>query len=572
MSMRINHNITSMAAFRNLHSVQGGLNKNLERLSSGLRINTAADDPAGLSISQHLRAQISGLGQAIENAETSVNMLQTAEGSLAEVHSLLTTMRELAVHASNEGVNDTVILAADQDQLESAVDTINRIAADTQFAGKKLLDGSADNFVGISTNTSDIELVQNSTLSEGFHTITVSSIVAASQYIDNESLGLSDPTSVTGLAAGDHQIVVTQESVGAVFTGDDIDFTTALTLTAANNQFKFSLDGATAVTVSVTTGGYATAALLAAAVETAVDMALTTAGLSAAEITVSASSDHLVFTSADEGSAASIALSDTGLTTSMLADSNLNQGVSVGTDAIITLDNQVNYVYDIDDRTAGTVTLQDRSGNTVSFTSAVAGSGLTLGSTTLTYNPKSFTVQLDGETKRRFEEGVTGTISNGINSIDLRFGSGIAAGTNKIRVENNELNFQIGQGAGQTAQVSIASMAASQLGTTDKKLSALDLTTFAGAQEAISVIDAAISTVSAERAELGNFQTNILESTLANLRVAHENLTAAESTLRDTDMAAEMADFTKNQILQQSSISMLAQANLQPQAVLSLLG
>jgi flagellin len=115
-------------------------------------------------------------------------------------------------------------------------------------------------------------------------------------------------------------------------------------------------------------------------------------------------------------------------------------------------------------------------------------------------------------------------------------------------------------------------MAATQLGTTEKKLSSLDLTTFAGAQEAISVIDSAISQVSSERAELGNFQTNVLESTLANLQVAYENLNAADSTLRDTDMASEMAEFTKNQILQQASISMLAQANQQPQAVLSLLG
>ena len=573
MSLRINHNIASMNAFRNLTKVEHGLNKNLERLSSGLRINSAADDPAGLSISQQFRAQISGLGQAIENAETSINMLLTAEGALAEVHNLLTTMRELAVHASNEGVNDATMLAADQDQLESAIDTITRIAQETQFGAQYLLDGSSDNGIGISTNASDIELAQNSTLSEGFHTVTVSSVVDASQFIDNESLGLSDPTSVVGLDAGDHQVVVTQESAGAIVSGDDIDFTSTLTITAGvNDDFMLSLDGGSAMTVTVAAGGHTNATTLAAAIETAVNMGLTTASLSAAEIDVTATGDQLVFTTGDQGSAASISIHDTGLTTSSLADINVTQQVTVGTDAIVTLDNQVNYIYDVDERQDGSATLQDKDGNTVDFTVGNASAGLTLGSTTLTFNAKSFLVDLDGDVQGRFEVGKTGTISNGRESVDLRFGSNVAAGINKIRAEDNSLRFQIGANEGQFKEISIASMAGTQLGLTDKKLSAIDVTSFAGAQDALQVIDAAIEQVSAERAELGAFQSNVLESTLSNLRIAHENLSAAESTLRDTDMAAEMASFTKHQILQSASISMLAQANQQPQAILALLG
>ncbi|MAE69467.1 MAG: hypothetical protein CME06_03240, partial [Gemmatimonadetes bacterium] len=467
MSLRINHNIASMNAFRNLTKVEHGLNKNLERLSSGLRINSAADDPAGLSISQQFRAQISGLGQAIENAETSINMLLTAEGALAEVHNLLTTMRELAVHASNEGVNDATMLAADQDQLESAIDTITRIAQETQFGAQYLLDGSSDNGIGISTNASDIELAQNSTLSEGFHTVTVSSVVDASQFIDNESLGLSDPTSVVGLDAGDHQVVVTQESAGAIVSGDDIDFTSTLTITAGvNDDFMLSLDGGSAMTVTVAAGGHTNATTLAAAIETAVNMGLTTASLSAAEIDVTATGDQLVFTTGDQGSAASISIHDTGLTTSSLADINVTQQVTVGTDAIVTLDNQVNYIYDVDERQDGSATLQDKDGNTVDFTVGNASAGLTLGSTTLTFNAKSFLVDLDGDVQGRFEVGKTGTISNGRESVDLRFGSNVAAGINKIRAEDNSLRFQIGANEGQFKEISIASMAGTQLGLT----------------------------------------------------------------------------------------------------------
>ena len=465
------------------------------------------------------------------------------------------------------------MLAADQDQLESALGTINRIAQETQFGSQYLLDGSADNSIGISTNASDIEVAQNSTLSEGFHTITVSSVVDESQFIDNESLGLSDPASVDGLASGDHQVVVTQESVGATIAGDDIDFTNPLTIAAGtNDQFVLSLDGGADMTVTIAAAAYADADTLATAISTAVNTALSNASLSTAEITVDDSSDHLEFVTGDEGSASSISIHDTGLTNSALADINVTQQVTVGTDAIVTLDNQVNYIYDIDHMNTGTATLQDKDGNTVDFTVGIAGDGLTLGSTTLTFNAKSFLVDLDGEVQGRFEVGKTDTITNGRESIDIRFGSDVTAGINKIRAEDNSLRFQIGGNEGQYKAISIASMSATQLGLTDKKLTAVDVTNFDGAQEAIEIIDAAIEAVSSERAELGAFQTDVLESTLSNLRISHENLSAAESSLRDTDMAAEMASFTKHQILQSASISMLAQANQQPQAILSLLG
>ncbi len=143
MSLRINLNSASLTAHRTLSATDAALGKSIERLSSGFRINSAGDDPAGLVISEKLRAQISGLGQAIRNAGDAVNMVKTAEGALNEVHRLLRSMRDLAVHAANTGATDAASVAADQAQIANAIQSLNKIAAETMFGQKTLLDGSA---------------------------------------------------------------------------------------------------------------------------------------------------------------------------------------------------------------------------------------------------------------------------------------------------------------------------------------------------------------------------------------------------------------------------------------------
>ncbi|MGA0191762.1 MAG: flagellin, partial [bacterium] len=142
MTLRVNTNVAALNAHRNVQKVNADSVKNLERLSSGMRINTAADGPANLVVSEIMRSQISGLKQAVENSENGVSMVQTAEGALSEVNRLLTNMRQLAVHASNVGVNDERMVAADQSEFANSVKSINRIATNTQFGDKQLLDGS----------------------------------------------------------------------------------------------------------------------------------------------------------------------------------------------------------------------------------------------------------------------------------------------------------------------------------------------------------------------------------------------------------------------------------------------
>jgi Flagellin and related hook-associated proteins len=143
MSLRINTNMSALNALRNVERASDGFGRSIEKLASGLRINRGADDPAGLIRSEDLRAQIAGLEQAIANSQDATNLIKTAEGALDEMHNLLRSMRQLAVASGNTGTNDLTALQANQNQIQSAIDSINRISAQTQFGTKKLLDGTA---------------------------------------------------------------------------------------------------------------------------------------------------------------------------------------------------------------------------------------------------------------------------------------------------------------------------------------------------------------------------------------------------------------------------------------------
>lgn len=147
MSLRINFNAAAANAHRQLLSTDNAVNSSIEKLSSGYRINKAADDPAGLAISENLRSQISGTAQAVKNSSDAVNMIKTAEGALAEVHSLLRQMRDMAVHAASTGSNDTTAITADQTQVTATLEALDRIATNTQYGNKMLLDGTATGLV-----------------------------------------------------------------------------------------------------------------------------------------------------------------------------------------------------------------------------------------------------------------------------------------------------------------------------------------------------------------------------------------------------------------------------------------
>ncbi|MCE5323122.1 hypothetical protein LLG46_07380 [bacterium] len=485
MSMRINLNTTALTAQRMLSQTDSKLSKSIERLSSGYRINSAADDPAGLVISEKLSAQVGGLNQAIANAGDAINMVKTAEGALTEVSSLLSSMRDLAVAAANTGASDEESVAADQQQIINAINSINNIANETQFGNKNLLDGSAGVKSSITGTAVDGANLNNGGLNLSS---TDSLSIRITQAAEQATLGTKAFGSSTTAIGADGNIELT----GGNGTTVIIDYTSDMTVSDFADAINAQSDdtGVTA-TVDTTTG-------------------------------------TITFTSDEYGSNTTISIADSEgniLAGGLTSDSD--SGVDV--EAVVT-NSAGELVSDVTwDCGSGTV-LKDSNGNVIYLTTAAA----------------------------------TTDVSGGPVSYDDQFS-----------IVDNSLIFQIGAYAGQTRSISIGTCSASGLGlgasSLFTSLADIDVTTSEGAQEAIKVLDQAISDVSTLRANLGATQTNVLESSSNSLTVAEENIAASESTIKDTDMASEISNMTQLQILEQAGVSMLSQANQIPQNILKLL-
>lgn len=246
MALRINHNIAALNAHRQLQATESALAKSLEKLSSGYRINKAGDDPAGLVISERLRAQITGLSAALRNTQDAISMIQTAEGALSEMHALLNSMRGLALHAANEGANDADTIAADQAQIDSAIESLDRIANTTKYAGKYLLNGEAGAVVATIVDTTNVSSVVLGTDTDGNSTIPDAAV--ASGYL------------VYGITAAATQAAVTDtqldfDSGGQTLTGAGITINTGGSLV---------VNGVEILSDSDISGGWTASGILAA--------------------------------------------------------------------------------------------------------------------------------------------------------------------------------------------------------------------------------------------------------------------------------------------------------------------
>ncbi len=469
MSLRINLNSAALTAHRMLSGTDASLAKTIERLSSGFKINAASDDPAGLVISEKLRAQVSGLEKAISNAGDAVNMVRTAEAALNEVSSLLRTMRNLAVHAANTGANDDAALAADQAQITQAIQSLNKIAEETMFGQKKLLNGSAGIMASVTGSAiSAVDLSKASLAADT--TISVNVTQAATKATVNSKGGFANTAAAWG-AAGDMFINNVQVTWAADATVQDV-------INAINSKTS-------------STGVVATF-----------------------------DTDHIVLTQQNYGSAAQISITNGAEFNVAAAETAQVAGI----DAL--------------------AQITDATGASISDGVWNSGNGLVL----------------------RDSLGNSIVLNEAANSVSDK---GVQA-----NAKVGTLVFQVGAYAHQTREVNINSIAASYLGTTavpGENVSTLDVRTPAGAQNAISILDAAIKDISTIRAELGALQKQVLESSITSLTIAKENIAASESTIRDTDMAEEVVKLTRAQILQQAGVSMLAQANQTPQTLLSLI-
>jgi flagellin len=444
------------------------LSKTIERLSSGYRINVAADDPAGLVISEKLRAQIGGLQQAIKNAGDAVNMVKTAEAALNEVSRLLRSMRDLAVHAANTGGTDAAASGADQAQVINALASLDKIASETQFGQKKLLDGSA-----------------------GDRAIVTGTAVTAGDF-----------SFATGLSEGDViDVTITQSAARASVETD--------------NSLAGGVGSAGSFYVNGVKVDYVTADTEVTLAEK-INAVQSQSNVYAVADTV----NHTVeFYSVDYGSTKRVDL--VGLSTDLHSAANASD---VGADVRATVRTGGTDISDASWASGAGTILKDSTGNTINLTVAAA-----------------------------------------ISAPATAFNS-------QFQVAEGALMFQVGAYAGQMRELSIPSMFARDLAggvVAGKTLADLDLVN--DPQNAIRILDEAIKQTSTVRSQLGAMQTNVFESSIRSLSIANENIASSESTIRDTDMAAEMVNLTRQQILQQAGTAMLAQANSLPQTLLKLL-
>jgi flagellin len=487
MSMQINTNIASLNAQRNLSRSGDVLSTALQRLSSGLRINSARDDAAGLAISERMTSQIMGLNQAARNANDGISLAQTAEGGLSSINDTLQRIRELAVQASN-ATNSSSDRQALQNEVNQLVAELDRQSVAAEFNGMKLFDGT------FGTATFQVGANANQTISA-----TTANFRTAQYGVYRVSGQASSGATATdaNVAAGAGNRTNGETLVVNGFLGSS-------TITAVDSSVKTIVDQVNAVTPL--TGVKATGSTDVS------NMTFATPGSYAIGIKSDNASPIVVSFSLGAVSG------NDALTVAVTAVND--QSAKTGVTAMV--------------NAAGTgLTLSNSTGNTIYLTNSnvanVNAGAITVGGATL---------------------AATGAADNNV------------AITGQLTLMS-EKSFSATGTAGEA--LSAASMSSAL-----NAVSTLDVTTFANAQLALSIVDGAVSSVNGQRAKFGAMQSRF-ETTIANLQVAAENLTASRGRIRDADYASETAELTRGQILQQAGTAMLAQANQLPNSVLQLL-
>ena len=481
MPQVINTNIMSLNSQRNLNTSQEALQVSLQRLSSGLRINSAKDDAAGLAISERFTSQIRGLNQAVRNANDGISLAQTAEGALAESGNILQRVRELAVQSANatNSASDRQALQAEVGQL---VQELDRIAKNTEFNGQKLLDGTFGTAVfqvGANANQTIQTTTNNFRTNQfGNHRIEGMETTAAStnRYAQGDSITVAGNL-------GTRTIAIDPEA-SAKAVAEKVDSKSNETGVSAFAQteigMKFSASGAYTVEVQSDNNDFQSISFTLVGTEGS-------DGLSAA---VTAFND---------------VASKTGVTARVSGDGK-------------------------------SVMLSNSSGNNITMRD--------------TANPSAGDITIGGNGQN------PGTVLAANGAVDQA-------------VIVGKVTFDSDKSFGVSALAGVTTMNAQEASEVNA-VQDMDISTVDGANVALAIVDSALNTVNAQRAKFGAVQSRF-GSTIANLSTNVENLTAARSRIRDADFAMETAELTRAQILQQAGVAMLAQANVAPQNVLSLL-
>ncbi|WP_067620125.1 flagellin N-terminal helical domain-containing protein [Alicyclobacillus acidiphilus] len=572
----IGHNLGAMSALSALNANSNALNSALQQLSTGKKINSAADDASGYAISQKMQAQISGLNQASQNAQDGISMIQTASGALDQTTSILQQMRQLAVQASNSTTtqSDRQDLQTEFNQL---ADQINNIANTTQYNTKNLLDGSLSG--------QDASGTTNAT-------------------VFSSALGAPTSASIPGatLATG---------AFSALASG-----TNTISVDGANISFNVNASDYQAFDNGTTVNVDGVANQLQKDINSGIDQYNQANGTSISHVSVTNNGGKIEITSGTTGDTSTLSFTadtagndmwnaikgTTGGTTPTDYSSTGSEGVLnvVGAAELNTLTTSSQLTATIDGHAIN-----------VKLTATGAGgytSGTTDMSTVATHLQTDLNNAIDSYNQNVPSAEQVAHVSVAVKDGELEVTSGTSGQSGSVSFDDSSasqllglanqsssgqsggLTFQIGANSGQTMTLNIGNMSAQALGITgtagatgysatnnvnngidnDNTQAALDITSTSNADSAINTIDTAIQTVTTEQANLGAVQ-NRLTSTISNLSSTSQNLTTADSGITDTDMASEMAAYTQDSVLQQAAVSMLAQANQQPQLVLKLL-
>ncbi|QXL84218.1 flagellin [Comamonas sp. NLF-1-9] len=504
MAATINTNVASLTAQRNLGLSQSSLNTSIQRLSSGLRINSAKDDAAGMAISERFTSQIRGLNQAARNANDGISLAQTAEGAMKAAGDMLQRIRELAVQSANAS-NSASDRQALQQEVNQLVSELDRVAQTTEFNGQKLLDGA------FGTQQFQVGANANQT------------IVAATANLRTSVYGNNQ---VSGVAAGG----TTAQATIATATAYGSNGVAAGTI---------AINGALgSANIAVSSNAHATAIAQAVNQQTQ-STGVTATARTEAQVTFGAIGSYAITIESDNKADPKT------ISFSLTANSGA-EGLSAAVQAINEQSSKTGVVASLN-KDATAIVLTNATGNTIAIGSTAAANAGTVDVVKMTGDGKGGVSTMGTSQSMATNAGAVAVAVSGYITLD------------------SDKSFS----AVSTTTTALSGTAAT-LNSDLKKVSDLDITDFAKATHSLKTVDSALSYIAGERAKLGALQSRF-ETSIAALQVTSENMSASRGRILDADFAAETANLSRTQILQQAGTAMVAQANQLPQGVLALL-
>lgn len=647
--MRINTNLTALNTYNSYTAANNKIASSVAKLSSGYAINSAADDAAGLAISEKMRAQIRGLDKASSNSQTAISLAQTAEGSLESSGEILQRMREISVQSSSDTNEDNIDREALQSEFSQLQSELDEIASDSTFNNQHLLNGNLatktiNSGAGTSLSGSGMNVsfgnadagtygfgvtvvttqtkqdaaapdaahssFATSTLSNSFSSaaVSINSGAAKSSLLNgNYTLSAAYDSSkdkITVTATGDNGQTFTKE-----LTDDDIgvvDSTHALDIDFGSTSFKVTLtpsktlvagtDASTsemsalagAIGGTFTVGGGSNAVAEQKAVYatlTGADAVELKAGMDSVTFDNGVSVSFQKLTAADLDTTATVTGGTVASTASTTSTPSGLGSVTMAAGGAIAQAVSGNYsITSTNTGSAYTFTAHGTNGETFTATTTLDGTNSAGGALSLAFKDGSNNTVFTANTTITTANTAAADVATAVDAISVStnfvagtsnysfegvFGTataGVSASTIEAKATSNSgLTIQVGANTGDEMEINIERADAEYLG-----VKGLDVSTQESASKAVDAVNSAINQVSSQRAYLGAIQ-NRLNYKIDNLTTSSQNLTSAESSIRDVDMASEMTTFTNAQILSQASTAMLAQANALPQNVLSLL-